>query len=509
MPSSAENLKSIITYFGISQQELADALGVNASQISRWISGQRRLIASNVHMSRITEYFLSFATKMADIDWLKAQFEAAGLPTDTTSVFDTRQNLTIWLSSDGEALRRSLGNTLSALWPKKNKPKALRSSGDSAVKLSALELSLALQPILSGLDPKSCIDIFLSSDEITTITDEDISGLLLRLTEKNELLIRLVVCVSRDTRAMSRLIATYIGALVSGHVQLSVVHGMTQTITHQMHLIVPGRCTVLVTEAPGASASSVGVIVDDESFVRETKISFDQTVRYAHPILSIYGDDYSRNILEIIYGEFCMPGALDVVKDSINPMYMTSEGYNRFLKTRGHSEEEYAWRSAEYMRFKNGLDETLKDGAVFREIISLSRLNDIAKTGFCRMSGLYFMQGGYVSLTAQGCADILNGYIRYLETVPNFHLLIVDKFNEIHESNCWQLKQNHHLAVNCWSGPEPTMIYSDQLMLIREFQNHFDALWANGISNIGNRTNVISILQEVVRRLKINRSTDI
>ena len=68
-------------------------------------------------------------------------------------------------------------------------------------------------------------------------------------------------------------------------------------------------------------------------------------------------------------------------------------------------------------------------------------------------------------------------------------------------SSCWQLKQNHHLAINHWSGTEPVMIHSDQLMLLREFQAHFDRLWAQGAGGIGSRANVISILQDVAGRL--------
>lgn len=115
------------------------------------------------------------------------------------------------------------------------------------------------------------------------------------------------------------------------------------------------------------------------------------------------------------------------------------------------------------------------------------------------MPGLYFMKKGFVHLDAQGCAAILNGYIRYLETVPNFHLLVLDDITMLHADNCWQLKQNHHLAINHWSGPEPVMVHSDQLMLLREFQAHFDSLWAQGAGGIGSRGNVIGILRNVLK----------
>ena len=49
----------------------------------------------------------------------------------------------------------------------------------------------------------------------------------------------------------------------------------------------------------------------------------------------------------------------------------------------------------------------------------------------------------------------------------------------------------------------PVMIYSDQLILLREFQKRFDTLWARAESVIANRASVISILQDVAERLQL------
>jgi len=500
---SAENLRAVIRYFNITNSELSRALAVDPSLVSRWLSGGRKLRAASPQMDALAEYILALSRRVRDMEWLKARFEAAGLPTDPSSVYRTRQNLIMWLSSDGEDLRRNLGSTSPAAVknPPQKKPRMAARSGDSAVKLGCLDIALELEPILSGLSGKSILDIFLSNDQITTTVNEDIAALLLRNIGKSGLKIRLVVCVSGDTQAMSALIGTYMGALVSGHVQLSVVHGMAQTVTNQMHLIVPGEAALLVTETPGAAAPPVAVVIREPSFVAEIQKSFEQASRYAQPVLNIYGDDFSRNILEIIYREFCSPGALDVVKDNINPMYMTEDAYNRVLHAHGHGDAEYAWRSAEFARFKSGMDETLQGNSVFREILSLSRLNQIVQDGLCRMPGLYFMKKGFVLLDAQGCIDVLNGYAHYLEAVPNFHLLILDDITMLHSDNCWQLKQNHHLAINHWSGPEPVMIHSDQLLLLREFQSHFERMWAQGLGSVGNRAGVIAVLRDVVKRL--------
>ncbi|NLT97591.1 MAG: helix-turn-helix transcriptional regulator [Christensenellaceae bacterium] len=504
MIKSTDNLKAVLDYYGIAQNELAQALDIDPSLVSRWLSGARKLRAASPQMNALAEYILAHSKRVHDMEWLKAQFEAASLPTDLSSVYRTKQNLIMWLASDGENLRRNLGGSPPGTAAKSLAPKKLQTiarSGDNAVKLGCLDMALELESILSGLSPKSTVNIFLSSDQITTTVNEDIAALLLRIIKKNDLKTRLVVCVSGDTQAMSALIDTYMGALVSGHIQLSVVHGLTQTVTNQMHLIIPGTAAMLVTETPGLIAPPVAVIIREPSFIVEIQKSFEQAARYAQPVLNIYGDDFSRNILEILYREFCTPGALDVVKDNINPMYMTEDAYNRVLLAQGHNEEEYAWRSGEFTRFKSGMNETLRGGSVFREILSLARLNQIAQDGFCRMPGLYFMNKGFVLLDAQGCIEVLNGYVRYLETVPNFHLLILDDIATLHSDNCWQLKQNHHLAINHWSGAEPVMIHSDQLILLREFQAHFDRLWAQGAGGIGNRSGVISVIQDVVKRL--------
>lgn len=508
MATPNENLKSVLEHFGLTNLALAKALELDPSLVSRYLSGHRQLKAASPQMEAIAGFILTRSRRVKDMEWLKEQFQAAGLPTDLSTVYRFKQNLIMWLASDGGKLRKNLGALLPGDIAGREPPVAQpqynhMEAADNAVKLGCLQIVLELAPILKALPRGTMTDIFLSSDQIITTFNEDVAALLLRSMDESDLKIRMVVCVSGDTKAMSALIDTYMSALISGHIQLSVVHGMTQTVTNQMHLIIPERLAVLVTETPGSAAPPVAAILREQSFVAEIQKSFEQAARYAQPVLNIYGDDFSRNILEIIYQEFCTPGALDVVKDNVNPMYMPQEAYNRVLRLHGHNETEYAWRSAEFIRFKSGMDETLRGGDLFREILALSRLNQIVRDGFCRMPGLYFMKKGFVHLDAQGCADVLNGYIRYLEEFPNFHLLILDDITLLHSDNCWQLKQNHHLAINHWSGPEPVMIHSDQLMLLREFQEHFNRLWAQGTGGIGSRVNVINILRDVARRLEM------
>ena len=497
MSNPVENLRATLTHFSISNSELAKALAVDPSLVSRWLGGQRRLKAASPVMDALAEFILLRGRRTADIEWLKAQFERDGLPTDLLSVYRVKQNLIMWLASDGEALRKSLGSSPdAAAWMKSPRPVFPSRPAESG----SLNIALALEPFLAE-DSGAGVDIFLSSDETATAVDKEFSRRLIQAIEKEGASARLVVCVSGNTRTLSRLIGAYMQPLVSGHLQLSVVYGMTQAVTRQMQVIVPGKCAMLVTETTGSSLP-IATIVDEGAFVREIQASFEQTMHYAKSVLHVYGDDFFRNILEILYMEYATPGRLDVVKDSINPMFMTTEAYERALFALGNEGTELQWRSAEFARFKAGMDEILRSGTVFREILSLSRLNQMARDGACRMPGLYFMSTGFINLYAGGCAEILRGYISYIEHVPNFHLLILDDLAALHAGNCWHIKENASVAVNSWSGDEPLMIHTDQIMLVGEFQAYFNALWAKGEGCIGNRSSVTAILQDVLKRLE-------
>ncbi len=506
MKQPNENLKAVLEYFGLTNLAVAKATGIDPSIISRKISGTRELPAASHHAEALADFILAQSQRVADMEWFKARFESAGLPTDNSTVYRFRQNLVMWLATDGQSLRRNLGASLpgdiaggSPVPAAAPRPDAAPGEGD--VKAGVVQIVLALRPILAALPKGAAIQLFLSNDRLTTATDEGFAALLSDQILRNDLHIHMVVCVSGDTQAMSKLLDTYMLSLISGHVRLSVVHGMTQTVTSAMHVLIPGQLCLLVNETIGQLAPPIGVLLRDERFVREAESNFEATARYAQPVLGVFGDEYTRHVIEVLALEYCSPGALDVVKDSVNPMFMTAAAYDRFLKTRGHSQQEFAWRSAEFARFKAGMDGNLHSGSRFREVISLSRLNDVVRRGSCGMAGLYFAELGYVDLDRQGCADILNGYIDYLEREPNFELLILDDLPELNGNNCWHIKKDGHITINNWQGQSPVMIYSDQLMLLREFQARYDTLWAKGAA-IGNRAGVISILRDMARRLE-------
>jgi hypothetical protein len=134
-------------------------------------------------MDALAEYILAQSRSMDDIKWLNAHFEAEGLPTELSSVNRIKQNLVVWLASDGDGLRRNLG----ADAPDMGRPQPIAAevapvcpAQQSSIRLGFIQIALDLEPLFAALAQESRVDIFLSSDRIAAIAQEDIYDLIIR-----------------------------------------------------------------------------------------------------------------------------------------------------------------------------------------------------------------------------------------------------------------------------------------------------------------------------------------
>ena len=64
-------------------------------------------------------------------------------------------------------------------------------------------------------------------------------------------------------------------------------------------------------------------------------------------------------------------------------------------------------------------------------------------------------------------------------------------------NSCWHIKNNKHVMIHSWNVDEPLMIYSDQMMLIDEFQKHFDDLWGKNSGGGSSKRAAIETLREI------------
>lgn len=110
-----KNLKAAFEYLGLTNLAVSKALNLDPSLISRYLSGHRQLKAASPQMDAIADFILGGGRCVQDIQWLSQQFTAAGLPTERSTVNRLKQNLILWLATDGDTLRRNLGASLPGL----------------------------------------------------------------------------------------------------------------------------------------------------------------------------------------------------------------------------------------------------------------------------------------------------------------------------------------------------------------------------------------------------------
>jgi len=502
MSDPATNLKKTLDKLDISNIVLAKTINVDPSLISRWLNGRRQLRLSSETLPTLSDFLINKIQQKNLTDWLIQQLELDGLAFDYTSSSELQKGLKIWLASDGHYLNGALDATRRFESPGLN----AKAEFENRVFTGFVEISAFLHEALEALPDGSVIDIHLSSEDAGILLHDSISKILFDSISKKEFLVRLIISLTSNTMAMSRLLSHHIQAIVDGLLTISVLHGAEQAIMNQSTMIIGNDLVFIVNETPRNIAPPIGTPVYETSFLREARKSFERMQNFSQPLYQRYNDDYSRNILDIFQHEYTGPGNLDVVKDNINPLFMRRETYDRVLKLSGFEGEQFTWRSAEMGNMKQGMDENMKNDTVYREIISLTRLKQIVAEGTCKMPGLYFMNAGIMYLDAPGCLAVIEGYINYLELAKNFHLIILDELPMLNENCCWHIKQSKNLSLNGWTKDEHIILYTSQLMIIHEFQMIYNDLWNKEIYSEGKRKKTIQTLQEIAEQLKRNHN---
>lgn len=484
-------------FFQIGNLEMSKATGIDPSLISRYVSGHRTLKANSKQAEVIAEYILNRADTSERIEWLTETLEKASLPDGTDSVSQIKTNLTLFISSDGTSQSDEPAPELSTEADTNERGFSVGNrvvSGTDNI-LVEMERTLLENP------ENTSLDVFLTSDRIRLMADAKFAAVLRKLVEKYKKSANIVVCVSDNTRSFNKIIDNFMPDMVDGSMQFYIYSANTTNVAEQMYIIAGSGTAVMITEAAVGQSEPMATFILNSPMVEEMHQSFNATFRYSQKVFSVYNDSYTRHMIEALYAEYCLPGALAVIKDSINPMYMSIENYCRVLKEKAADDGEYAWQCNEYRRFKDGFNAMLSTGMLNREIISLKRLNCILNEGGCQMAGLYFMTVGFFTLDIRGCRDILNGYIEYLQQYKNFELRILDDLPQLHHMNCWHVKKGISVAINDWNGSQPVMVHTSMNQVVQEFQMHYDDVWEETSGILGNRAYIISILQKFVKQI--------
>jgi len=506
------NLRAILEYYEIQNRELAQAINVSPSMVSNWVQGKRALRTSSGSVVAIADYILSKRLPTSrDITWMKKQFEQAGISTDFDSTSDIRRSLIIWLSDDGPEVLEIFKGTESihieneqpdlsgAQYLHSIGPAGRIYSNDYSARAGVVDISLRLGRIFETIAENVTIDICLSSETASTIIEDVFIAEIIKAFKKKGLRIRMLVALSVNSTALSRIINSYSQLIVNGNMEIYTSHGMLQPMIYQTSIFIPGTCAVSITELPDSYSPPVAVFITENQFLKDAADGFDRIVRLAQPLMRFYPESLIKNIGDLLYREFVDEGDLDILSDTVNPFVLGYKDYSEILEQQGFKASALEWRKEEFLRMKDGFENNLKSGAIFREIIPLEYIKKMVTNGSCELPSVYFMNQGKTLIGQKSCVSLLKGYVRMLEEYPNYHLAIAHQLDE-NEHSARHIKRNRHILLYPWKNAQPAMIYSEQMIMIHEYQTHFNDLWMR--LSMGTRESTAALLGMIAKEME-------
>ncbi|NCC16096.1 MAG: XRE family transcriptional regulator [Clostridia bacterium] len=506
------NLRLILEYFEVPNRDLARAINVSPSMVSNWVQGKRALRASSGSVVAIADYVLSRRTmETRDITWLKKQFEHTGISTDFDFASDIKRNLIIWLADDGQEVLEifnKTGNIQVANEPRKDVglspflysigPAGRIYNDDYSARAGVLDISLRLGRIFETMKEDTRIDICLTSETAATVMEDVFIAEIMKAFQTKNMYLRMLVALSGNSTALSRIIAAYTPMIVAGKMELYISHGMMQPMIHQTSIFIPNICAVAITELPESFSPPAALFITESIFLRDSTDGFDRVVRFAQPLMRLYPGNSLKGIIDIFNREFSNDGDMDIQSESLNTLMLEPAQFIKILEQKGFKGNALEWRSEEYLQIKNGFESNLKEGVVFREIISAEFLKNMVVSGSCELPSVYFMDTGKTLIQTKACAAILAGYIRMLKSYPNYHLSVAPHLSET-QKGTRHIKHGRHVTLGPWKN-ESKLIFSDQMIMIHEFQTYFNDLWMS--LSAGTRENTISLLEIMLQEIE-------
>ncbi len=80
---------------------VSKVLSIDASLVSKWTSGKRKLLSDTEICDKLSAYLLSKCRGDADVEWLSKQHAKIGIDAASASEEDFKQCLTVGLAHDG------------------------------------------------------------------------------------------------------------------------------------------------------------------------------------------------------------------------------------------------------------------------------------------------------------------------------------------------------------------------------------------------------------------------
>jgi transcriptional regulator with XRE-family HTH domain len=473
MAMKMTNLKRAMTLLSITQQEMAKAINVERTTITRFVNGTRHFKPDNPYPRQIARHLLRHPKRAALGVLTALGFSERALMNEDPALLEP---LEAWLrervgwSGDGipQVLHVQDGMIPAPLpWPDTD---AALPEGDFV----HLELSVLFQHLLFSLGQGSArLVLYVPIDNGVLPAGAEFSQFWAHFMDHSGPAVRVVIAQEHHHSDLNQLLPQWVPLLSQGRVELMFVPD--RFAIRQSVFALEGESTVYCLEQPTRHCEPLCLLLRGPRAER-IRADLDAALSAARPLLRMLTDANLAEAEQAFWEEFDDEGPYDIFKSGLNTMFMDPAQFRAMLIRHGVAPDAAEVSTGRFRAFQERMRARLtKDSA--RELLSREAIETIVRAGRCRMPGVYFDRTGLVTLDRPAIAAICRGYAAFLRGYPRLDVRLSDNSAMFRSKLCWHIKYGNHVLIQTWGGNEAVSILTENSSLVSEFKRSFQTVW--------------------------------
>jgi len=489
------HLRMALEHFDIRNKSVAAAMNVHPSMITRWANNQRLISINSKYLEPLASFILSRPLSPADMTWLEKRFREYGIEGSLASVAELKSALKIWLVSDPNDDLSDMKNLAAGMGP------ARPDNGQYSAKAGVAEMALCYTNSVAQLEPGTTIRMCFSDESL--LLNPVLIHAICNTVNGFGLRCQMLLKASGQSKTPSRAVTAFMPLIIERRMNVAIAYEDAALPIDRSMIIIPECAAMMIAALPDSAAFPIALMVHEKTFIRDLDRRFAETFTRSQPLLASLERSTARQVQSLARQCYETTGALAIMRDGLNPLVLSEDGFGAYLKKCGYEGEAYVWRMDEFRKRKAAFDGSLKRGMTLRELVPLSLLDSMATNGVCTMFSEDFLEPDTVRIDLKTCVDLLEGYTHYLNVYPDFSLRLVGSFPETFEDSQCMLKENRQVLITKRRQDETeSYVVSQQMVFLQGISQIFEQLW-EGLDYVTRRgETTLQTLQRYILRIR-------
>lgn len=475
-------LRLFLKRFDIKNVTLAKALSVDATLVSMWLSGKRRMSHDNPILLQVAEYLIDHCPTQQDKVWL---YESVGYVPGEKGARPLVRQVMDWLIAPAENPPAGGGaSDFIGLLGDDAQPHAPQMG------VPGLERALAAlaQKAGNGDDP---VRVYISSEQCGVLLHPEASSFWQRLGAlRPGISVKVFWELREDGDRVGRLVDRLMPHLLEGTLELHSLRSGEQYFCHNLTVLCGGGA-VLVVEPVGGFGNCITIFVEDAGFLDPLGEVFGRLEKLTSPMLTL--SEGGRRLNDY-YRQTHIPGhSLDVMAGGISPFLLTPPQFERFLSAQGLSPDQQKYRSGQFAQMRGAWRETLKLKGR-REVLSLDVLDGLLAGNPTALFGLPLLPEPLIIPDKELARDLLGGLLGVLEEFPDYQLRLTREPVGPMAGQACMIQEDRRAWAQSWQRKASRSLFTENWLLVGGIRRSFREVWDSPAIAVWGRGNLLEAI---------------